>query len=168
MAVPDCKEALLADINKNYRALKIELEGVSPEEVSLKELEGHAKGTLMSTHNLISYLIGWGELVLKWWDLRSANMPCDFPETGFKWNELGRLAQKFYVDYQDLEYQDLLLRLDHTVGKIIQFIEDQDDAVLYHEPFLDKWTIGRLIQFNSASPYKNARARLKKWKRLKS
>lgn len=127
------------------------------------ELEGHVKGTLMSVHNLVSYLVGWGELVLKWHHLQTENLPCDFPETGYKWNELGRLAQKFYKDYQELSYEELLLKFDATVGNIVSLIEMLDDETLYVVPFYGKWPLGRLIQFNSASPYKNARGRLRKW-----
>ncbi|MDH8045884.1 colibactin self-protection protein ClbS, partial [Klebsiella pneumoniae] len=58
-------------------------------------LEGHAKGTTISVANLVSYLIGWGELVLHWHDQEAKGKTIIFPEEGFKWNELGRLAQKF-------------------------------------------------------------------------
>ncbi|MFX4153989.1 ClbS/DfsB family four-helix bundle protein [Aliarcobacter butzleri] len=57
----------------------------------------------------------------------------DFPETGYKWNQLGKLAQKFYEDYK----------------------------ISWHE----KWTLGRMIQFNTSSPYANAKARIRKWKK---
>ena len=30
----------------------------------------------------------------------------DYPEVGFKWNQLGLLAQKFYADHSALEWQD--------------------------------------------------------------
>ena len=94
MPVPTNKEELLKVIETNYSKLKKELETISVEETAVKELDGHAKGTLMSIDNLLAYLIGWGELVLKWNKNRSENKPVDFPETGYKWNELGKLAQK--------------------------------------------------------------------------
>ena len=50
---------------------------------------------MMSIHNLVSYLLGWSSLVLKWNRKSEDKEPIDFPETGYKWNELGRLAQKF-------------------------------------------------------------------------
>ena len=50
---------------------------------------------MMSIHNLVSYLVGWSSLVLKWNRKSEDKEPIDFPETGYKWNELGRLAQKF-------------------------------------------------------------------------
>lgn len=66
MPVPANKEELLKAIETNYSKLKKELETISVEETAVKELDGHAKGTLISIDNLLAYLIGWGELVLKW------------------------------------------------------------------------------------------------------
>ena len=34
---------------------------------------------------------------------------------------------------------------------------------LYGKPWYDKWPKGRMIQFNSSSPYANARGRIRKW-----
>ncbi|SDK40013.1 Protein of unknown function [Pedobacter sp. ok626] len=48
--------------------------------------------SLMSINNLLAYLIGWGELVLKWNRKKDNNEPVDFPDTGYQWNELGKLV----------------------------------------------------------------------------
>ena len=60
-------------------------------------LEGHAKGTVTSIHSLASYLLGWNSFVRKWIEKDAKGELIDFPEAGFKWNELGALAQKFYA-----------------------------------------------------------------------
>lgn len=65
MAVLINKEELQKAIETNYNKLKNELSIIPIELTSIKDLEGHAKDTTMSINNLISYLIGWGELVLK-------------------------------------------------------------------------------------------------------
>jgi len=62
---------------------------------------------MMNVHNLVSYLIGWNHLVLKWIDLDAKVAAINFPETGFRWNELGALAQKFYSDYEDVPFEGL-------------------------------------------------------------
>ncbi|MNK06664.1 hypothetical protein D3C87_245630 [compost metagenome] len=38
---------------------------------------------------------------------------------------------------------------------------------LYETTWYEKWTMGRMIQFNTASPYNNARGRIRKWKKQK-
>ncbi|AKH94237.1 ClbS/DfsB family four-helix bundle protein [Elizabethkingia anophelis] len=167
MPVPANKEELLKAIETNYSKLKKELETISVEETAVKELDGHAKGTLMSIDNLLAYLIGWGELVLKWNKNRSENKHVDFPETGYKWNELGKLAQKFYADYQNDDFNTLIQKLDDMVKKITSLIESKNNDELYGVGWYEKWTLGRMIQFNTASPYNNARGRIRKWKKEK-
>ncbi|KFC33547.1 ClbS/DfsB family four-helix bundle protein [Elizabethkingia anophelis] len=167
MPVHANKEELLKAIETNYSKLKKELETISVEETAVKELDGHAKGTLISIDNLLAYLIGWGELVLKWNKNRSENKPVDFPETGYKWNELGKLAQKFYADYQNDDFNTLIQKLDDTVKKITSLIQSKNNDELYGVGWYEKWTLGRMIQFNTASPYNNARGRIRKWKKEK-
>ena len=165
MAVPTNKEELQKEINISYAKLKEELLSIPNELASIANLEGHSSKSLMSINNLVSYLIGWGELVLKWNRKTDKNELCDFPETGYKWNELGKLAQKFYKDYEDEDYLDLLERLNQTVKLILLLIDSKSDDELYGVAWYGKWTRGRMIQFNTSSPYKNARGRIRKWKK---
>lgn len=51
--------------------------------------------------------------------------------------------------------------LDETASEILDLIEKQSDEVLYHEPWYGKWTMGRMIQFNTSSPFRNAAKRLR-------
>jgi len=165
MSIPQNKEELKKAINDNYEKLENELSAVSIHLVHLKELEGHSKNSTMSVHNLVSYLIGWGELVIKWNNLKDQNIAVNFPETGFKWNELGKLAQKFYSDYESIEYPQLLIKLDTTAKEILQIIENKSNETLYHRAWYNDWTLGRMIQLNTASPFNNAKNRLRKWKK---
>ncbi len=165
MAVPKNKEELIFEIENNYSKLKKDLETIPTELTKEKELEGHAKDTKMSISDLVAYLIGWGELVLKWNRKKEYGEIVDFPETGYKWNELGKLAQKFYLDYENIDYPELLNKLEKTVDKIQKLIENNTNEELYGKPWYDKWTKGKMIQFNTSSPYKNARSRVRKWKR---
>lgn len=167
MAIPATKSELIDAISVNYRNLRVELVDISPKNAILKEMEGHAKGTSMSVHNLLSYLVGWGQLVLKWNRLKESRQPVDFPETGYRWNELGKLAQKFYADYEEENFADLLDRMDKTVADILGVIETNTNPELYEADWYNGWTKGRMIQLNTSSPYANARNRLRKWKKEK-
>ncbi len=165
MAVPHSKDELLGAIEASYRKLRAELDRVPPDRVLERSLDGHAAGTMMSVHDLVAYLVGWNELVLKWCRGRAAGVDVDFPETGYGWNELGRLAQKFYADYAGLPFPALLQRLDDAKSRIVALILAVDDAALYQTPWYGKWPLGRMIQFNTSSPYDNARRRLRAWQR---
>lgn len=165
MAIPTNKEELIIAIESNYKKLKAEINSI-PEDLSdVKTLEGHSKGIEMSVKNLISYLIGWGELVLKWNSKKELNEIVDLPETGYQWNELGKLAQKFYQDYENKDFGELKLKLDSTVEKILVLINSKSNAQLYGISWYEKYTLGRMIQFNTSSPYANARLRLRKCKK---
>ena len=163
MAVPQDKDALLAAIETEFARLEKTLADVPVASIHDKTMEGHAKGTWISPFDLVAYLTGWNELVLKWLDRDARGLPVDFPDTGFKWNELGKLAQKFYVDYEGLPYPQLRARLETAKGEIVREIARRDDAALYGRGWHEKWTMGRMIQFNTSSPYTNARGRLRKW-----
>lgn len=165
MAIPTNKEELIIAIESNYKKLKAEIDSI-PEDLSdIKTLEGHSQETEMSVKNLISYLIGWGELVLKWNSKKELNEIVDLPETGYKWNELGKLAKKFYQDYENEDFCELKLKLDSTVEKILVLINSKSNDQLYGTSWYEKYTLGRMIQFNTSSPYSNARLRLRKWKK---
>jgi hypothetical protein len=163
MAVPASKDELLKAIDSNFDKLINELRNVPLALVDESSLEGHAKGTQMSVANLVAYLVGWNELVLKWLDRDAGGEQIDFPETGFKWNELGRLAQKFYGDYEGIPYGQLLERFETAKARIVSLVQARSNEDLYGRPWYEKWTMGRMIQFNTASPYANARGRLRKW-----
>lgn len=165
MAVPVSKTELLAAIATTFDKLMADLVRVPPERARDNSLEGHAAGTVISPADLVAYLIGWNELVLKWLDYDDRGQPVEFPEAGFKWNQLGLLAQKFYADHESLDWPGLLDRLSSAKTRLVETISSRSDQELYGQPWYDKWTKGRMIQFNTSSPYANARARIRKWLR---
>lgn len=115
MPIPTSKIELLAAINSTYGKLRQDLDGIPIEITTLMDLEGHAQGTKMSVNNLLAYLIGWGQLVLKWNAKMEKGETVVFPEEGYQWNQLGLLAQQFYSNYKDDDYKVLLEKLDKTV-----------------------------------------------------
>ncbi|MFX7629046.1 ClbS/DfsB family four-helix bundle protein, partial [Acinetobacter baumannii] len=68
MAVPQSKTELLSAIEVSFDKLMTDLRAVPLDLADDCGLDGHAAGTRMSIANLVSYLIGWNELVLKWLD----------------------------------------------------------------------------------------------------
>lgn len=167
MAVPKDKDELQKSIFENYAKLTNEFANIPFHLTKRKELEGHSKNTLMSINNLVAYLVGWGQLVLKWNDKKSKGLEVEFPETGFKWNELGLLAQKFYNDYEKDDFKTLSEKLDKTTNEIMQLIETKTNVELYEMAWYKQWTLGKMIQLNTSSPFKNARDRIRKWKKTK-
>jgi len=168
MAVPQNKHQLIEAIILNSEKVKVEFQTIPANLARLKNMEGHSKDTKMSVCDLLAYLIGWGELVLKWNTQKDKGEFVDFPETNYKWNELGKLAQKFYKDYEKDELNSLIKKFEKVVQKILELINQKTNQQLYEIAWYEKWTLGRMIQFNTSSPYQNAKIRLRKWKKENS
>jgi hypothetical protein len=163
MSVPQTKAELLLAIDKNFNKLISYLNAIPAEMTSEHSMDGHAKGTEMSVRDLVSYLLGWNSLVVKWITSDAKGLPVDFPDTGYKWNQLGLLAQKFYSDYRELNYDSLVAELQTVKNEIVKLINERTDDILYGKAWYTKWTMGRMISFNTSSPYANANGRLRKW-----
>lgn len=113
----------------------------------------------------LAYLVGWGNLVLKWYDLKSKKLEVDFPETGYNWNELGELASHFHSQYQDCSYGQLLLEFQSTTEKILQLVDSLNNDELYSGNWYKTYSLGRMIQFNTSSPMKNIRTKVRRFKK---
>lgn len=165
MPVPASKEDLLAAIEKTFAQLEQDLDRVPVESARQLVLEGHAKDTVMSPADLVAYLIGWNQQILTWHRRRSEGLPDEFPASGIKWNELGLLAQRYYAQHTEDSWDDLRQQLGDAKEAIVALIERYSDAELYGAPWYRKWTMGRMISFNTSSPYANARRRVRSWLR---
>ena len=70
-SIPQNKEELTKAIQIAFDNLISDYSEI-PEEYSRDiGVEGNIKGTKISVCDTLAYLIGWGKLVLKWYDLRS-------------------------------------------------------------------------------------------------
>lgn len=163
MSVAQTKSELLLAIDKNFNKLISYLNAIPSELTSDNSMDGDVKDSAMSIRDLVSYLPGWNSLVVKWIISDAKGLPVDFPETGYKWNQLGLLAQKFYSDYKRLSYNSLIAELQTVKNEIVKLIDDRTDEVLYGKLWYTKWTMGRMISLNTSSPYANANGRLRKW-----
>ena len=79
MGIPQDKAELLLAIDTNFGKLLKALQAVPESRAQELVMEGHSKSTSMSVANLVTYLIGWNELVIKWIERDAAGLPVDFP-----------------------------------------------------------------------------------------
>lgn len=168
MAIPQNKSDLLAAMDQAQQKLSRALADIALSRVEEKTLPGHAKNTLMSIRDLMAYLTGWSELILKWIATEQAGRQPDLPETGFKWNQLGLLAQKFYQDYATLTYPELLQRWTDVQQQVLELVNRCSNHQLYGTVWYRSYTLGRMIQLNTAAPCSNARNRINRWKAANS
>jgi hypothetical protein len=169
------RDELISAIELTYQKVRKELNTIPPELTDEVSMEGQIKNTLMSAKNLLSYLVGWGELILKWDRVYTTeNRIPDLPETGFTMNDWGGLAQKFYKDYESDTYESLLKQFEDVVEKILSMLKEKDNSEVYGvDWYVTKssskgYTFGRMVQLNTSSPYKNAYRRIRRWKKEKN
>lgn len=165
VAVPVNKVELLHALVDGYEKLSHDLDRVPADRAREQSMPGHAINTVMSPADLVAYLIGWNELVLLWHAQRSAGVEPAFPAEGFTWNQLGDLAAKFYADQARSSWPELRSRLEMAKSNIVRLVQGLSNEELYGAPWYGKYTAGRMIQFNTSSPYANARRRLRTWLR---
>ena len=165
MAVPASKDELLAAVEKTFTQLNKDLDRVPYGSTRKPVLAGHVQGTRMSPADLVAYLIGWNEQVLTWHGRRDEGLPDEFPAPGIKWNELGLLAQRYYSEHASDSWEGLRTQLFEANNQITTLIQSHSNEELYGQPWYGKWTMGRMISFNTSSPYANARGRIRAWLR---
>ena len=65
MPIPTSRSELLDAIEVNFSKLFKDLETIPDARCREITPAGHAKGTMMNVHNLVSHLVGWNHLALK-------------------------------------------------------------------------------------------------------
>ncbi|WP_320008815.1 ClbS/DfsB family four-helix bundle protein [Maridesulfovibrio sp.] len=167
-SIPKNKEELENAIKTAAEKLFADYRTIPHECSRVPGVEGNVKGTEISVCDTVAYLLGWGILVIKWHTLKSRGEKIDFPESGYNWNQLGDLATNFHEQYKDWTYEKLLDEYETTLKKILTIISRTSNKDLYEKTWYKKYTFGRMIQFNTSSPMKNIRTKIRRFKRAKS
>ncbi|EHH1051789.1 ClbS/DfsB family four-helix bundle protein [Vibrio parahaemolyticus] len=145
-SVPKNKDELELAINSILPKLMVDYRSIPESKARKVGVEGNVKGKFISVSDTVAYLIGWGKLVLKW-------------------HQLGLLAESFHEEYRDWKYSDLLVELEFTIYEILLIISSLSDHELYGVAWYEQWTLGRMIQFNTSSPMKNMRTKVRRFNR---
>lgn len=164
-SIPRTKYDLEQAIDNIFPRLMADYRSIPAKLTRTPGIEGNRTGRHISVCDTVAYLLGWGKLVLKWYWKREQGEPVDFPESGHKWNQLGRLAEGFYLEYSEWNYNELLDEFDQTIREMTSLITSLNDEELYGIAWYKEWTLGRMIQLNTVSPMKNMRKKVRRFKR---
>lgn len=164
MPLPCNKAELLLNFDSAYSKLIKELATIPEQETRLPEIEGE-----ISACDLLAYQIGWGRLLLQWDKDELQGKPSQMPAPGFKWNQLGLLAQSFYAHHCNSSLSQLHAEFAELAEQIRQFILDNEESTLFEQGKRnwagDKWPLVKWIQVNTIAPYQSARSKLRRWKK---
>ena len=79
-------------------------------------------------------------MILKWNKNFKNPEKLELPEKGFKWNELGKLAQKFYKDYEKYGFEELKALFQKNNSEILKMLKKHTNEELYEQTWYTKWT----------------------------
>lgn len=117
----------------------------------------------VSPADIVAYQIGWGSLLITWYE---TGLTCDtviMPGAGFTTWDYAGIAQHFYTQYANTPRAKLMETFKKTVDRIIEITECE-----YKSGNLDKlgvwkwcrlksgkeWPLSKWIRVNSVAPYK--------------
>lgn len=166
MPIPANKEELIRAIENDSTKLLDAFRSIPLSDWGVATIEGNTKGTLISPSNLLAYQIGWGSLALSWYKMGVDNQEFAMPMEGYKWNELGKLADHFHQKYEGYSSSELLTMFINIVNEVLELVHYLSNSQLYTVGIYDwtgRYTLGRYIQLNTSSPYKNALIKLRKF-----
>jgi len=166
MPIPISKDELIFAIKKDSTRLLDAFGKLSDSDWASYNIQGNSKGTLITPANLLAYQIGWGLLLLSWYKKGLDAAQFDMPLEGFKWNELGKLAAYFHQQYEGANPAQLQEKFKEMLDQVLALTQSLSNEQLYTVgiySWTGRYTLGRYIQLNTASPYKNALIKLRKF-----
>lgn len=132
----------------------------------------NATGGQVSIRDIIAYQIGWGTLLLSWYNAGIKGKMPAMPGEGFtKWDYVG-LAKHFYKKYHYSSLEEQLQYFKELVQEIILIVETE-----YKTGNLEKlgvwdwgtlksgkqWPLSKWITINTVAPYERATTLINKF-----
>lgn len=162
------KSALISEIRKTSKLFIEEFDNVSEDNLH-KIIEGVDR----SPHQMISYQLGWINLIQFWENQEKIGNTVITPSPEYKWNKLGDLYNDFYRQFEALNLKDLIELFNHDLERLIEWIESLSDDELFisgsrqwASSTPSKWPIWKWVHINTVAPFKTFRTKIRKWKRL--
>jgi hypothetical protein len=163
-------QALLShEIQKEYKKLKDLIASLSISLRVLKKIDG--TGGKVSVSDLVSYQIGWGKCLIRWYETGIKKEMPEMPGEGFSSWDYIAIAEHFYQKYQydqfieqDKAFHEVVCQLLDIVEKEHQTgnLEKNDVWPWCTLPSGKQWPLSKWIRVNSCSPYKRAYLLIKK------
>jgi hypothetical protein len=166
---------LSQEIQKVYKVLTQLISQIPITQRNVACIEGN-QGQI-SVSELIAYQIGWGRLLVGWYESGIQHKNPEMPGEGFSKWDYNSLAKHFYQKYH-LDGSSKQLALFHeTVERIISIVETEHRAGQ-----LDKigawdwctlksgkqWPLSKWVRINTIAPYKKAAMFIRKLKKLEN
>lgn len=146
-----------------YNKLLLLISQTAPEFYYQKTIDG--TGGKVSIADIVAYQIGWGKLLINWYDSGLQYKKLVMPGEGFEtWDYIG-LAKHFYAKYQfdnlDEQYQEFYIVVQAILGIVEAECASGNLDKLSVWPWCTlqsgkQWPLSKWITVNTAAPYKRA------------
>lgn len=163
----ESKDALIEAILASYHKFIQEFEQVKEEEKDLQ-----VEGVDRSPSQMISYQLGWLNLLMSWEEQEQQGEQVVTPTPEYKWNQLGPLYQSFYENYQEDSLAKQIAELNQLVPLFCQWVANFSEEELFLPEKRQwattqaKWPIWKWVHINSVAPFTNFRPKIRKWKKI--
>lgn len=167
--IQNLQAPLSRSIIKEYEKLMHAVRLVAETDFRSKKYIG--TGGHVSAADILAYQIGWGKLLLQWYQAGITNTTCVMPGEGFDSWDYTNIALHFYHQYAKLSPEQLKQEFETVVQKIISITEKEYSLGQLEKTGVwtwctlqsgKKWPLSKWITVNTVAPYKRAQALLKK------
>lgn len=154
---------LSAEILSAYKKLLQKVQTI-PQENFFKKLY-EMSGIKVSAADIIAYQIGWGELLIYWYQNGVQEVDFIMPGNGFEKWDYHNIALSFHKKYSQFSQAELLSKFNTTVDDIIKIANHELASDNLNTPGIWKWCalksgkewpLSKWIRVNTIAPYKRA------------
>jgi hypothetical protein len=119
----------------------------------------------VSIFDLVAYQIGWGKLVIGWYEAGLAGKKPEMPGDGFKTWDYNGLARQFFGKYQYSTPQEQCAEFHRIAKRLIDIVEIEQESGNLDQVGVwqwcqlqsgKDWPLSKWIKVNTASPYSRA------------
>lgn len=157
------KKELLAEILDERTQLMELIERIPKRQFNLPGLNR----AQWSIKDVLTHLFDWESRVVGWCEIGKRGQIPEMPGDGFKWNQLPQLNAQIQRKHHRKSIKRILEELDEIhieTQKLIESLNDRQLTTLNCLPWTGKsWTVSDYLRSNTASHYKWARNKIRKW-----
>lgn len=157
------KAPISEEIFKAYAALLHDASEYHQDQFVVKKFQGTTQS--VSVADIIAYQIGWGTLLLSWYQAGINNEQFVMPGCGFDTWDYNSIAQHFYEKYSGWPREQLLREFGSVVENIIAIVEKEYDLGNLEKCGIwqwcrlksgKEWPLSKWVRVNTVAPYKRA------------
>jgi hypothetical protein len=166
-------QTLIAPLSNNilgaYTSLVRIINTQNPTEFKVKKYDGTVGP--VSIAELLSYQIGWGSLLIYWYETGLQHDTFQIPGEGFTEWKYNDIAHHFYKKYDHYSLEELLVQFKEIVTTIVTIVEKEHTTGNLETLGIWKWCtlksgkqwpLSKWIQINTVAPYKRCYTIIKK------